>query len=148
MQERQQKLQEQEKDHMKKMQNFLVYNSNKNSDKLVENMLRQSLGEIFSFLDSDNDNVISSEHIDISSLPAEVLENLSLLLIEMDQMGETLDQEEFIDSAMRLYPTLNVHQKNTLLNFKKEQNKLKNSILSQEPQFKPKINQKSLNLAN
>ena len=73
------------------------------SDKLVESMLKSSLVEIFNHLDSDNDNEISSESIGIQSLPSEILEILAPLLCEMEKMNETLDRDEFVDSATRLY---------------------------------------------
>eukprot|EP00347_Sterkiella_histriomuscorum_P019160 403342715 len=104
------------------------YTSNKVSQQIIQQKQRNKLSEIFQVLDSDNDGQISSKGIDIKSIPADILEILSPLLCEMEQIGETLDRDEFIDSALALYQvrlifnqiihqTLNVHQKNQILKF-------------------------------
>ncbi|CDW86863.1 UNKNOWN [Stylonychia lemnae] len=115
-QEKKQKQQElhmiQIKDMHKKSQT-----NNKVSSQIVEQKQRTKLGEIFDVFDSDNDGQISSKRIDISKINADVLEILSPLLIELEHIGETLDRLEFIDSALALYQTLNVHQRNQILKF-------------------------------
>lgn len=42
---------------------------------------------IFKWLDSDRDNQISAEKIDITILPADLLEVLSPLFVEMEDLG-------------------------------------------------------------
>lgn len=59
--------------------------------------------------DSDHDNQISSKCIDITRINAEILEIFSPLLCEMEKFNETLDKEEFIESALKLYQVLTVH---------------------------------------
>jgi hypothetical protein len=50
-------------------------------------------------LDSDGDGKISAYRIDITSLDSELLQVLSPLFVEMEELGMSLDQDEFIDAA-------------------------------------------------
>lgn len=53
--------------------------------------------------------MISAQRIDLHSLPTDVLEVLSPLLCEMEELATTLNLEEFIDSALRLYQVSSLH---------------------------------------
>ena len=75
----------------------------------------ESFHQIFMWLDSDNDGQISAEKIDISKIPSDLLEVLSPLFCEMDELCQALDAEEFIDAVGRLYETLSVPEKNILM---------------------------------
>jgi len=44
-----------------------------------------------------------------------LLEVLTPLFCEMEEMGQTLDEEEFIDAAGRLYESVSLPEKNALL---------------------------------
>lgn len=90
---------------------------NKLSNQMVENKQRSSLSEIFKLLDSDHDGWISSQKISIQSLPVDILEIISPLLCEMEEINEKLNENEFINSATNLYKTLSLNQKNAILNF-------------------------------
>ena len=70
---------------------------------------------IFEWLDSDRDGEISAEKIDISPLSADLLEVLSPLFVEMEELSQALDAEEFIDAVGRLYDSVSMPDKNTLL---------------------------------
>ena len=48
-------------------------------------------------------------------LSAELLEVLSPLFMEMEELSQALDSEEFIDAVGRLYDSLALPQKNVLL---------------------------------
>jgi hypothetical protein len=67
----------------------------------------------------DTEGIISAQKIDLHSLPTDILEVFSPLLCEMEELGTTLNQEEFLDASYRLYATLNISEKNLILNFKK-----------------------------
>ncbi len=55
----------------------------------------------------------------------ELLEVLTPLFCEMEELGQTLDEEEFIDAAGRLYESVPLPQKNIILKLKdKEKSKL------------------------
>ena len=51
----------------------------------------------------EGEEVISAQKIDLHSLPTDILEVLSPLLCEMEELGTTLNLEEFLDAALRLY---------------------------------------------
>lgn len=53
--------------------------------------------------DSDQDGVISAHKVDLHTLAPEILEVFSPLLCEMEEIGTSLDREEFIDAASRLF---------------------------------------------
>ena len=46
--------------------------------------------------------MISASKIDLHTLPTELLELFSPLLCEMEEIGTTLDRDEFIDASIRL----------------------------------------------
>jgi hypothetical protein len=52
--------------------------------------------------------VITAHKIDLHSLPPEILEVFSPLLCEMEEIGTSLDREEFIDASLRLFNVSNV----------------------------------------
>ena len=54
--------------------------------KIMEKKKIESFHQIFMWLDSDNDGQISAEKIDISLIPADLLEVLSPLFCEMDEL--------------------------------------------------------------
>ena len=45
----------------------------------------------------------------------DLLEVLTPLFCEMEELGQTLDEEEFIDAAGRLYDSVPLPQKNIIL---------------------------------
>ena len=75
----------------------------------------QKFNELFRTLDSDGDGQISANRIDISKLSPELLEVLTPLFCEMEELGQTLDEDEFIDAAGRLYDSVPLPQKNIIL---------------------------------
>lgn len=65
-------------------------------------------------------------------LDTDLLEVLSPLFIELEEIGQPLDQEEFLGALGRLYESLSLPQKDILLlrqdlNQKKTQNERKHS---------------------
>ena len=61
------------------------------------------------------------------------------MLVEMEELGVELDEEEFVDSCMSLYAILNVDQRANLLRFKAHQH----SFVNEELKFMPKIDTQS-----
>ncbi len=47
--------------------------------------------------------MISAAKIDLHTLPTDLLEVFSPLLCEMEEIGTTLDRDEFLDASLRLY---------------------------------------------
>lgn len=85
------------------------------TNRIVEKRKLQRFAEIFKQLDSDHDGQISANRIDISCLSPDLLEALTPLFCEMEEMGQTLDEEEFVDAAGRLYESVPLPEKNVLL---------------------------------
>ena len=75
---------------------------NEKSKSIVENKLRFKLAMIFKSLDSSNTGLISANRINLESIQPKVLRTLKPLLMEMESYDETLDEEEFVESALVL----------------------------------------------
>jgi hypothetical protein len=65
------------------------------------------MGEIFDKLDNDQDGLVSTEKMDLMCLNNDLQELFKPLFIELEQLQEPLNKEEFIDATNRLYDTLN-----------------------------------------
>ena len=79
--------------------------------------------QIFGLLDSDNDGLISAMAIDISRVNTELLEVLSPLLIELEEINEALSLEDFQAAMSRLYDSLSPPQRDILCLKKKYRTK-------------------------
>ena len=67
-------------------------NASKNrTNKIVEKQKTQNFIQIFQMLDSDSDGQISAYRIDITSLESELLQVLSPLFVEMEELGMSLN---------------------------------------------------------
>jgi hypothetical protein len=64
-------------------------------------------------LDSDNDGLISAQLIDITRLDTALLDVMSPLFIEIEELGQALDAEEF--AIGRLYESVTLPEKDILL---------------------------------
>jgi 5S rRNA maturation endonuclease (ribonuclease M5) len=104
---------------MKKLK-FLNKIVQEKSEELLDQKKARKFQEIFILLDSDNDGTISAEKIDISILSPKILDIFTPLFCEMEELGQSLDVEEFIDASMRLYETLKLPEKNLILSLKKQ----------------------------
>ncbi len=82
---------------------------------ILANKKAQAFLQIFQWLDSDEDGKISAQQIDISRLDTSLLEVLSPLFIEMEDLGQPLDAEEFTDALARLYDSLSLPEKDIIL---------------------------------
>ena len=79
----------------------------------MERLKLQRFKALFSKLDSDCDGYISAQQIDISALAPELLEIMTPLFCELEELGKTegqseqslttLDVDEFVDALGRLY---------------------------------------------
>ncbi|CAD8072696.1 unnamed protein product [Paramecium sonneborni] len=90
--------------------------SSEKSSLIYEDKKRKVLQEIFSLLDSDGDGKISASSVEISGIQSEILQILAPLLCEMESIQAQLDLESFIEAANRLIQSLNVSDKNKLIN--------------------------------
>ena len=88
---------------------------NKTSEAMLEKMKVKRFITLFQILDSNGDGLVSAQKIDISQLKPELLEIMTPLFWEMEELGQTLDWHEFVDAWKLLYSTLNICDKNKLL---------------------------------
>jgi hypothetical protein len=65
--------------------------TNTQTNKIIERKKEHAFAQIFAWLDSDKDGLISPMKIDISMLDTDLLEVLSPLFIELEEMGQPLD---------------------------------------------------------
>lgn len=84
---------------------------------------------------------ISKDNIELDKVQVKTLVVLQPLLSEMEQLDETLDVEEFVESCMMLLKTLNVSDRSELLNFRFPSHKLATGSYENENHtFAPQIN--------
>lgn len=119
---------------------------NKTSEALLEKMKVKRFITLFQILDSNGDGLVSAQKIDISQLKPELLEIMTPLFWEMEELGQTLDWHEFVDAWKLLYNTLNICDKNKLLAINHKWEKERQSYVV-SPSFVPEINKKSSKLA-
>jgi len=102
------------------------------SRQMVEGRKEAIFSEIFNILDKDGDNIISAKTVNISGiffvkkikeLPTEVLELYTPLFCEMEELDQELNLEEFVEASGRLYDSLSIPEKNSLLTYKKRTKK-------------------------
>lgn len=58
--------------------------------------------------------------IKLQTVSIQSLQILKPLLQEMEQLGESLDQEEFVESCLNLMKTLTIDERAKLLSFKRK----------------------------
>ena len=99
---------------------------------------------IFRALDSDEDNQISSNHMNVSKLPKNVFKILEPIFNELKEENETLNEVEFVFVCEQLYLSLSWNEKRELTNFQDiiKRNEKKEKILKEKNNFsfEPKIN--------
>lgn len=64
---------------------------NQKSEEILEKMKERRFGDLFRLLDSNADGLISAQRIDISKLHPAVVQILTPLFSEMEEMAQTLD---------------------------------------------------------
>jgi hypothetical protein len=96
----------------------------------------------------DTEGIISASKIDLHSLPTDILEVFSPLLCEMEELGTTLNLEEFLDASLRLYATLNIQERNMILNFKKSKKRGAAEGELGKCTFYPQLNPRSLKMVS
>lgn len=125
------------------MSNQSQISVNKKSEQLLETKKRKMFQHIFSMLDQDKDGLISSNVININDISDGVLEIIAPVLIEMEDLDATLNQEQFLQAMDRLFRSLSIEERNQLLN---TYSKRRSTSMVEYP-FHPKINEKSEQLA-
>ena len=100
------------------------------SKKILDNKKVAKFTEFFQAFDNDSDGKISSRNISLTcnillfkdiALPQEIMEIYAPLLLEMEDIEQSLNLDEFIESSNRLYNSLSNKEKDILLRYKKLQ---------------------------
>lgn len=66
-------------------------------------------------MDSDTDGLISAHLIDITRLDTTLLQVMSPLFMEIEELGQPLDMQEFCDALSRLFDSVTLPEKDILL---------------------------------
>ena len=61
--------------------------TNRQTDKIINSKKIEAFKHIFSTLDSDHDGLISSMKVDITLIDSQLLEAISPVLIELEELG-------------------------------------------------------------
>ena len=77
-----------------------------NSEEIINNKREKYYKKIFKLLDSDEDNKITSEHINIYGLPKKIQKILQPIFISLEEENESLNELEFVYVCKKLYNTL------------------------------------------
>lgn len=121
--------------------------TNNMTEKLIDHKKDKKFVELFRMLDSDGDGLISAQKIDISVMQPEILEAFTPLFVEMEELAQTLDTEEFVDASKRLFDTLTIPERDMIMatNEKWEKLKIQNT---EHYSFQPNLNKNSMRLAS
>lgn len=122
------------------------YTSIVKSQRLVDSRIRDSLRVLFRLLDRDGNGKISANKINLDFIPTEILVIFKPLLIELETYNEELDEDEFIESSIVLYESLDINSRNIILSMGKKVSKSRSGVES-ENKFHPQISKKSAALA-
>lgn len=85
-----------------------------------------------------------------NAIPPELLDVFSPLVNEMDQYGESLDRDEFIESSLVLLQSCNVHQRGLVMGYGTRKKRVSMAVeenLQGRVTFKPQISATSKHLA-
>jgi hypothetical protein len=85
------------------------------SDKLLLKLKVKRYSEVFEQLSPDSNGQIFFENINMDSIDHQLLKIIMPLLVELEELNQPLNFEEFIDSMENLLKTLNNIEKNILL---------------------------------
>jgi hypothetical protein len=87
---------------------------------IIEELKISHFADLFRRLDSDADGQISCQKIDLSLVEPELLGVLEQIFTEMEELGQALTEEEWVDACCRLYEALPMPQKRMLFNPKEQ----------------------------
>ena len=119
------------------------------SNKIYQMKKYKTFEKIFNLFDSDNDNQISNNNIDISKIPKNVIKVLNPIIDEVKKSEEPIIKDDFIEGCFKLYQVLNFDDKQTIMRFPENENRIKKmKELTTNFTFKPKINKNSEKISN
>ena len=116
-----------------------------NSEEIINKKREKYYKILFQLLDSDEDNKITSEHINIFSIPKKIQKILEPIFISLDEEKESLNQIEFIYVCKQLYNTLSYIDKKELFSYIKQEKENNNSKKEKKIKcsFRPETNKRN-----
>lgn len=95
-----------------RLYNQSLYKSIDNSVKLYLKRMKNQLNTIFDLFDANSNGKISADEINLDLVSPELLIIFKPLLVEMENFGENLDREEFIESSLALLERVDINSRN------------------------------------
>ena len=86
------------------------------SEKLLNEANNKAFSNLFNELDSDQDNLITSFHINLNNIPNNILKIIEPLLIELKEDNQTLNQDEFIKAMTKLFENISSTERRQIIN--------------------------------
>ena len=127
--------------------------ASQNSRYIFERKLRQKLAEIFDQLRGDGafgSDRIAADTMYRDSLPSDLVKVFDPLFREMDEYGETLDLDEFVESSLVLLKGCTVAQRGLVLGYgakRERQSMAVEDDFQKRTSFKPTISATSKEMA-
>ena len=87
------------------------------TQEIINKKKEKCFKQIFRALDGDEDNQISSNHMNVSKLPKNIFTILEPIFNELKEENETLNEVEFIFVCEQLYLSLSWNEKRELTNY-------------------------------
>ena len=117
------------------------------SEEIINKKLEKYYKKIFHILDSDEDNKITSSHINIFALPKKLQKILRPIFVSLEEEDESLNELEFIYVCKQLYGTvlswIDKRELMILVEQDKKDFKKKNINDKNIHSYKPKINKRN-----
>lgn len=97
------------------LQSSKTHHTNNETNEIYENLKIKSFRKIFKQLDSDNDNIISYDKIELNTIPNEVINVLLPILNELKEEKESLNENEFILACDQLFKIIDFQGRKLLI---------------------------------
>ena len=117
---------------------------NNTSQKIINKKRENYFKKLFHILDNDEDNKISTGHINIFGLPKKIKNILEPIFISLEEEQEDLNENEFIYVCKKLYNNLSYIEKKEFMEYiENDKNKKEKKNQEENYTFKPKINKRN-----
>lgn len=120
IQKKEMKIKERNDEIEDRLYNQSLYKSIDTSVKLYLKKMKSQLNTIFDLFDANNNGKISADEINLDLVTPELLIIFKPLLVEMENFGEDLDREEFVESSLALLEKVDINSRNQVLNHGKK----------------------------
>lgn len=115
---------------------------NPESKSIRDHLKHKRLEKMFNTLDSDHDGLISSNKISITEFSLSDIDLITPLLLKIEQIGEEINLQKFIELAEEFLMTISVSERTYLTG------PVRQKAAGEKPSFKPSISNRSSRLAN